>query len=42
MSLEEGQTLNLDEIRKEKARCMVEVKTFIQVIQETLIEVYGL
>ena len=42
MSLEEGQTLNLDEIKKEKARCIVEIKTFMRVIQETLIDVYGL
>lgn len=41
-SLDEGETLNLDEIRKERARCIIELKTFIQVIQETLIEVYGL
>ena len=42
VSCEEGQTLNLDEIMKERARCIIELKTFILVIQETLIEVYGL
>ena len=34
--------LNLDEIKKERERCVVELKTFICTIQETLIEVYNL
>ena len=42
VSYDDGETLNLDEIKKERARCIIELKTFILVIQETLIEVYGL
>ena len=34
--------LNLDEIKKERERCVVEVKTFIFTVQETLVEVYNL
>ena len=32
VSMEEGETLNLDEIKKERARCIVELKTFVLVI----------
>ena len=34
--------LDLDELRKESARCIVEVQTFCFCIQETLIDVYSL
>lgn len=34
--------LDLDELRKESARCIVEVQTFCFCVQETLIDVYGL
>ena len=34
--------MNLDELKKERARCIIELKSFCFVIIETLIEVYGL
>ena len=33
---------NADELKKESARCIIEVKTFCFVIQEAVTEVYGL
>jgi len=42
-SLRQGSSsLNLTELLKERARCIIEVKSFCFVIQETLVEVYGL
>lgn len=38
----DGDKLDFEELKKEKSRCIIELKSFAFVIQECLVELYGM